>query len=61
MELLDGIGVDGRELPGVVNALQACYGTSQAFERDAIEKILGPIDAIRHRSPRRWRRPCGRD
>ena len=47
MELLDGIGVDGRELPGVVNALQACYGTSQAFERDAIEKILGPIDAIR--------------
>lgn len=45
--LLDGIGVDGRELPGVVTALQACYGTSQTFQRDAIERILGPVDGIR--------------
>ena len=47
MSLLDGIGVDGRELPGVVNALQACYGSTQAFERQAIEEILGPIEGIR--------------
>ena len=47
LALLEQIGVDGRELPGVVNALKACYGTTQAFERDAIEKILGPVDGIK--------------
>ncbi len=47
MGLLDGIGVDGRELPGVVTALQACYGTTQAFERESIERILGPVESIR--------------
>lgn len=47
LALLDDIGVDGRELPGVVSALQACYGSTQAFERSAIETILGPIAEIK--------------
>lgn len=47
MSLLKEIGVDGRQLPGVVNALQACYGSTQAFERSDIEEILGPVEQIR--------------
>ena len=47
MDLLNEIGVDGREFPGVVDALQGCYGSTQAFERSAIEKILGPVREIR--------------
>ncbi|WP_146523344.1 hypothetical protein [Stieleria varia] len=44
--VLDGIGIDGRRLPGVVTALSACYGPTQAYERETIERVLGPIDQI---------------
>ena len=47
LELLDEIGIDGRSLPGVVPALSACYGSSQAYERDAIVRVLGPIEDIK--------------
>lgn len=47
LDLLDHIGIDGRGLPGVVPALSACYGPTQAYERDTIERVLGPIENIR--------------
>lgn len=47
LDLLDNIGIDGRSLPGVVPALSACYGPTQAYERDTIERVLGPIGNIR--------------
>lgn len=47
LNVLDGIGVDGRSLPGVVKALSACYGPTQAFDRETIERVLGPIEKIR--------------
>ncbi|MEO1527218.1 MAG: hypothetical protein AAFX06_17395 [Planctomycetota bacterium] len=45
--LLDEIGIDGRGLPGVVPALSACYGPTEAYDRETIVRVLGPIDAIR--------------
>ena len=47
LNVLDDIGVDGRSLPGVVNALSACYGPTQAYDRDTVERILGPVEKIR--------------
>lgn len=46
LNVLEGIGIDGRRLPGVVTALSACYGPSQAYERATVERVLGPIDQI---------------
>ncbi|WP_146598362.1 hypothetical protein [Novipirellula aureliae] len=46
LDVLASIGIDGRRLPGVVTALTACYGPTQAYERETIQKILGPIDQI---------------
>ncbi|EMI18253.1 protein disulfide isomerase [Rhodopirellula maiorica SM1] len=46
LDVLDGIGIDGRKLPGVVTALSACYGPTQAYERDTVQRILGPIEQI---------------
>lgn len=47
LDLLDEIGVDGRSLPGVVKALSACYGPTQAYDRKTIEKVLGPVAEIK--------------
>lgn len=47
LNVLDGIGIDGRSLPGVVNALSACYGPTQAYDRATVERVLGPIEKIR--------------
>ncbi len=46
LDVLDGIGIDGRKLPGVVTALSACYGPTQAYDRATVERILGPIEQI---------------
>ncbi len=46
LDVLDGIGIDGRKLPGVVTALSACYGPTQAYERETVQRILGPIEQI---------------
>ena len=46
LSVLEGIGIDGRKLPGVVTALSACYGPTQAYDRATIERVLGPIDQI---------------
>jgi hypothetical protein len=46
LTVLDEIGINGRRLPGVVTALSACYGPTQAYERETIERVLGPIDQI---------------
>ncbi|MCA9136972.1 MAG: hypothetical protein KDB00_09435 [Planctomycetales bacterium] len=46
LNVLDDIGIDGRRLPGVVTALSACYGPTQAYERETVERVLGPIDQI---------------
>lgn len=47
LNVLDGIGIDGRSLPGVVKALSACYGPTQAYDRETVERVLGPIENIR--------------
>ncbi|GAB5402408.1 MAG: hypothetical protein Aurels2KO_06390 [Aureliella sp.] len=47
LDVLDDIGVDGRSLPGVVKALSACYGPSQAYDRETVEKVLGPVEKIK--------------
>ncbi|MEO1616578.1 MAG: hypothetical protein AAFV88_12050 [Planctomycetota bacterium] len=47
LDLLDNIGIDGRSLPGVVPALSACYGPTQAYDRETIIRVLGPIEKIR--------------
>lgn len=47
LNVLDGIGIDGASLPGVVKALSACYGPTQAYDRETVERVLGPIEKIR--------------
>ena len=46
LNVLKGIGIDGSKLPGVVNALRACYGPTEAYDRETIEQVLGPVDEI---------------
>ena len=46
LDLLDNIGINGSQLPGVVDAFTACHGRSESFERETLIEILGPIDHI---------------
>ncbi len=43
---LDGIGIDARRFGGIVDAFKACHGDSEAFRRDEIIRILGPIEGL---------------
>ena len=46
LDLLEGIGVDGRAMPSVVTAFGACHGRTESFERKTLERVLGPVEGL---------------
>lgn len=46
LDTLDAIGADGRRLERVVDAFAACHGRAEAYRRDAIVEVLGPVEEL---------------
>lgn len=46
LDLLDGIGANGRSLERVVQAFAACHGKAETFRRDRVVSVLGPIEQL---------------
>ncbi len=44
--VMDSIGLDPRRLPSVALVFRACHGRTEAFTREGIEAIFGPIDRL---------------
>ena len=46
LTIVEGLGIRGRELPGVTSAFQACHARTEVFDRDEVERVFGPIDQM---------------
>jgi hypothetical protein len=46
IEVMSSIGLDPRSLPSVAMVFRACHGRTEAFTREGIERIFGPIEKL---------------
>lgn len=46
LDLLDGIGANGRDLETVVTAFSACHGKAETFRRESVVSVLGEIEDL---------------
>lgn len=44
--VMDSIGLDPRRLPSVAMVFRACHGRTEAFTREGIEEIFGPLEKL---------------
>ncbi|MEL7472130.1 MAG: hypothetical protein AAGK04_02350, partial [Planctomycetota bacterium] len=46
LDVMEEAGVESRTLDGVVPAFAACHSRAETYERETVERVLGPIDGI---------------
>ncbi len=46
VDTLDEIGIDARRFDSIVVAFKACHGRSEAFTRERLVEILGPVEEL---------------
>ena len=49
LELFASINVDARKFERVVEVFAACYDSTEAFKREDVERVLGPVDQLQPR------------
>lgn len=46
LDVMEDIGIDGRRLDRMVDAFAACHGRSEAYQRETVVRVLGPIEEL---------------
>ncbi|MEM9065195.1 MAG: hypothetical protein AAGB51_06850 [Planctomycetota bacterium] len=46
LDVMEEAGVEARSLDGVVPAFAACHSRAETYQRETVERVLGPIDGI---------------